>query len=165
VRGELLVEITTDRPERFLAGSRLTLSLGGRRGRSVEVEGMRPGLGAAAILKLREIDDREEASQCNGGSLEVEASEVGPAPSGFYYPHELIGLSCRDERLGELGRIEELVDAGGGVLLRVVRGAGRQRRELLIPFVEAYLPRVDRANGLLSLRLPEGFVETCASRS
>jgi 16S rRNA processing protein RimM len=168
VRGELLIDITTDHPERFQVGSRLTLSRAGDRGRCVEVEGMRPGPGTGAILKLREIGDREEAARWNGGSLEIEAGEIRPAPEGHYYPQDLVGLVCRDERLGDLGRIEALVEAGGGVLLRVVRGEGqgsRQRRELLIPFVEAYAPRVDRGSGSLWVRLPEGFVATCASRS
>jgi 16S rRNA processing protein RimM len=168
VRGELLIEVTTDNPGRFHGGSHLTLSLGEGRCRAVEVEGLRPGPGTASILKLREIADREEASRWNGGSLEIEASQVEAAPAGHFYPHELVGLACRDVRLGDLGRIEALVEAGGGgVLLRVVRSSAQEagRRELLIPFVEAYEPRVDRGSGSLSLRLPAGFVETCASRS
>ena len=39
------------------------------------------------------------------------------------------------------------------------------KRELMIPFVRAYMKRVDTEAGILEFDLPEGLVETCASRS
>ena len=64
-------------------------------------------------------------------------------------------------RAGELGEVVEVLEGGGGDLLRVV-GAGR---ELLLPFVDAYLAEVDVAGRRISWDLPEGLIEACGSAS
>ncbi len=82
-------------------------------------------------------------------------------PAGFYYHYELVGCRCFEAAEGELGEVVDLVEDGGGHLLRIRRGV----RELLVPFVEAFLVRVDVERGRIDLRLPPGLVEICASGS
>ena len=55
----------------------------------------------------------------------------------------------------------EIVEDGGGVLLEVSDG----QRRLLIPFVEAFLEKVDITGRQIELRLPEGLVDVCVSVS
>jgi 16S rRNA processing protein RimM len=101
------------------------------------------------------IDDRDGAQALRGGILAVGAEEVPPAPAGGYYWFDLEGCRCHDRRLGELGRVEEVMEGGGGVLLRVVGPRG----ELLLPFVDAYLGEVDVGGGRIEWELPDGFGE------
>ena len=82
------------------------------------------------------------------------------APDGTYYQYELLGCRCRSEG-GELGRVVEVVEDGGGLML-IVAGEGRR---VPVPFVKAFLLRVDVEAGEIDLALPPGFLEACESRS
>ncbi len=82
------------------------------------------------------------------------------APPGTYYQYELLGCLCRNDG-EELGRVIEVVEDGGGVLL-IVEGEGRR---VPVPFVKEFLRGVDVARGRIDLALPPGLLEACASRS
>ena len=83
------------------------------------------------------------------------------APDGEYYYFELIGCTCEDRHEGELGRVDAIVEDGGGLLLQVVA----DDRTLLVPFVREYLVSVDVEAQRIELELPEGLVDLCASTS
>ena len=68
---------------------------------------------------------------------------------------------CHDRRHGELGKVVDVIEDGGGLLLEVADG----ERRLLVPFVRRYLVAVDRVERTIELDLPAGLIETCASRS
>jgi 16S rRNA processing protein RimM len=61
----------------------------------------------------------------------------------------------------ELGEVLEVVEDGGGHLLRLRRDSG----ELLVPFVEAFLHHLDIAAGRIELSLPPGLIDICTSAS
>lgn len=150
----------SDVPGRLEAGSRLWLVGPAGERLAVEIVGSRPHAGGL-LLSFRGLEELGAVERFRGGRLEVERAATPPAPAGSYYYYELVGCSCVDAGEGELGVVEDVVEDGGGLLLRV-RGAGR---ELLIPFVDSYLTAVDVAARRIGLALPPGLVETCASKS
>ena len=96
---------------------------------------------------------------CN---VAVQTRDLVPqAPNGAYYYFELANCRCVDRNAGDLGLVIEIVEDGGGLLLRVEG----ENRELLVPFVESYLVKVDISRQLIELDLPLGLVETCTSKS
>ncbi|MDX1503209.1 MAG: ribosome maturation factor RimM [Thermoanaerobaculia bacterium] len=158
VRGELLVEPLSDVPGRFDPGSELLLVTpdgSSRRARVAATRAHRLGL----LITLEGCADRDAAEELRGATLEVPGASVPPAPEGAFYHHELVGCLCHDRRLGELGRVEEVVEDGGGLLLEVATGG----RRLLVPFVRSYLRRIDPVAGRIEMDLPEGLLESCAS--
>ncbi len=162
LRGELVVAELSDVPDRLAAGSECLLVEEGRPGRPVRILGARR-LGRELGLILEGCADRDAAEELRGAFLEIAISQVPAAPSGSYWQHELLGCQVVDERDGDLGVVAELVDAGGGVLLAVARGAEGKTR-LLVPFAAEYLVRVDVAARRIDLALPEGLIEACESR-
>ncbi|MCB1053879.1 MAG: 16S rRNA processing protein RimM [Acidobacteria bacterium] len=156
VRGELLISVDSDNPRRFDAGGSLYVA-GGPARRILASRAHVDGL----LLRLEGIDDRDAAEALRGADLEVERQAVPEAPAGTYYFYELIGCRCRDREAGDLGEIVDVVEDGGGLLLI----AERDGRSLPIPFVEAFLRRVDVGAGELELELPAGLIETCTSES
>ena len=160
MRGELLVESLSDVPGRLEAGSRLWLVSAAGKRVAVEVVASRPHAGGL-LLSFRGLEDRDAVEPFGGGWLEAERVTTPPAPQGSYYYFELVGCSCFDHAAGELGEVTDVVEDGGGLLLRV-RG---EARELLIPFVGAYLARVDIEGRRIELTLPPGLAEACASSS
>lgn len=159
VRGEVVVEVLSDVPERFAPGSRLMGTRDGKPGMSVEVAASRPHK-SGAVVRFAGSGDRDQAEELRGLWLEIPRSQVPPAEPGTYYQYELVGCLCRVSG-EELGRVAEVVEDGGGLLL-IVEGEGRR---IPVPFVREFLREVDVAGARIDLELPPGLVETCASKS
>jgi 16S rRNA processing protein RimM len=159
VRGEVVVEVLSDVPGRFRKGSRLT---GVREGEPPVALVVAAGRAhkSGAVVRFEGSGSREAAEELRGLDLEVRRAEVPAAPAGTYYQYELLGCLCRDGG-EELGRVAEVVEDGGGVLL-IVEGEGGR---VPVPFVKEFLRAVDVAAGRIDLALPPGLLEACASRS
>jgi 16S rRNA processing protein RimM len=159
VRGEVVVEVLSDVPGRFRKGSRLT---GVREGEPPVPLVVAAGRAhkSGAVVRFEGVGDRDGAEALRGLDLEVPLAEVPAAPAGTYYQYELLGCLCRDGG-EELGRVAEVVEDGGGVLL-IVEGEGGR---VPVPFVKEFLREVDVAAGRIDLALPPGLLEACASRS
>lgn len=159
IKGAVLVEVHSDNPERFAAGSPLVAVTGDGLERHLVVQRAAPH-GAGLLVSFEGVEDRDAAESLRGASLEADRGTVPPAPEGTYYFFELVGCRCFDGD-EELGRVEEVLEDGGGVLLVVASG----ERRIPIPFVERFVQRVDVAEGKIELELPAGLVDTCASTS
>jgi 16S rRNA processing protein RimM len=165
LRGEVVVEVLSDVPERFDPGSQLQLvwEVGEARQptkqRPVVVATRRPHR-VGALLRFEGFADRDRAEELRGAWLEIDESQVPAAPAGTYYHFQLLG--CRCSAAGEdLGRVVDLIEDGGGLLLVVSDG----QREVPIPFVARFLRRIDVERGAIEVELPPGLLETCGSRS
>lgn len=169
LRGEAVIEVLSEIPERWEPGSRLwrtdeqgeTLS-----GRELQVATSRPHK-TGRLVRFAGCESREDAEALRGAWLAVERSQVPPRPEGEYYHFELLGCRLRLRESGgerELGPVVDLQEDGGGLLLIVDAGAEAGGR-LPIPFVQAFLREVDVEGGTIVAELPEGFVEACGSTS
>ncbi len=159
VKGEVVVEVLSDVPGRFQKGSRVLGVREGAPSLSLVVAAGRPHKGGA-VVRFEGYEDRDRAEELRGLDLEVPRSEVPRAPKGTYYQYELLGCLCRDQG-EELGRVVEVKEDGGGVML-IVEGDGRR---VPVPFVREFLREVDVEAGRIELALPEGLLEACASAS
>ncbi len=160
LRGEVSIEVLSDVPSRLTPGAEVEVVGADGSRRVACIASARPHR-AGQLVRLEGVDDRGAAASLRGAVFEVPRERVPPAPSGSFYYFELEDCLCFDGQAGDLGRVAEVIEDGGGILLRVVQG----ERELLIPFVEAYLRSVDIAGGRIDLDLPAGLIEVCASRS
>jgi 16S rRNA processing protein RimM len=96
--------------------------------------------GAALLVRLSGLVDREAAALLNGAEVGVPRSAL-PAPAeNEYYLADLVGLEVvnrQGERLGQVAAVEEF---GAHPVLRVTDAAGVSRR---IPMVDAYVDGID----------------------
>lgn len=159
VRGEVVVEVLSDVPDRLAPGSRLTASWPGKPSREIRVEVHRPHK-SGALLLFEGVGDRDRAEELRDALLEIDRSRVPEAPEGTYYWYQLLGCRCSVDG-EELGEVTDLLEDGGGLLLVVSDG----ERQVPIPFVQSFLKEVDVERGRIELDLPEGLLEACASRS
>lgn len=160
IRGELKVEVWSDVEGRFGVGNELFLSSPDGLSRRVRIETVRPERGAL-LLRISGIDNRDQAEEVRNARFEVDASDVPEPPEGFYYHFQLVGCVCHEEAAGELGPVAEVVEDGGGFLLRVEQDG----RSVLIPFVDAFLTNVDVVGRRIDLRCPDGLIDACTSKS
>ena len=175
VRGEVVVDATTDDPAgRFAVGEVLVGKQAGRE-RELTVKSMRPHQGRL-LLFFDEVPDRNDAETLRG--MRFFAAPVFDDDDEAYYDHELIGLRVLnvgdvDEATatarayeGELPEPEDIGEITGVIrnptqrLLQVaLDGDGDAGREVLVPFVHALVPIVDVDNGAVVITPPEGLLE------
>lgn len=153
-----MVEVHTDRDDRFAPGAELTWERSGSR-RSLQVESSR-GHKGRLLVRFDGCEDRDRAEALRGGMLSVAREHVEPAPEGSYYFFELVGCTVLDRVAGALGEVTDVLEDGGGLLLEVEGAEG-----LLVPFVKAYVKSVDIESRQIEVALPEGLIEACGSTS
>lgn len=151
--GEVSVEILTDFPERFRPGAEVLWTLGDRT-RGLLISEARPH-GRGWLLRFEGVAGVDEARGLSGGELSVSEDRAASAPPGFYYSHRLRGWLCEDARGRRLGTVAGLErTAAGSMLTLAVDG-----REVLVPFVEGIVVRVDEERERIVLDPPEGLLE------
>lgn len=160
VRGELAVEVRTDDPDaRFAPGTVLA-------GRGPRERTTRPFTVAAArehsgrlLLQLEGVHTREAADALRGVLFVVDHTEVSSSedPDEFY-DHELVGLRAELADTTLIGTIIDVLHGAAGELL-VLRPAGADAGELLVPFVSAIVTSVDPGAGRVVLDPPDGLLE------
>jgi 16S rRNA processing protein RimM len=137
LRGEVAVQLTSDRTERLAVGAELYA--GDRR---LVVASARPHQ-QRVLVRFDGVEDRTAAEALHGAVL---AADVLPSEPDEFWVHELIGCRVRDVAGTELG-VVEAVEANPASDLLVLDG------ERLVPlrFVTAHEP------GLVTVDLPEGL--------
>jgi len=164
IRGEVVVEVTTDDPAaRFAAGSELAATgqasvraSGGPGPGALRIEAVRPHQGRL-IIAFEGVVDRDGAEELRGIRLCVDSAEVGePDDPDEFHDFQLIGLAVVDVDGAPLGEVVR-VDHGPAADLLVVRLT--HGREALVPFVRAIVPTVDVPGGRVVLTPPPGLLE------
>ena len=110
----------------------------------------------AWLLKLAGVEDKTEADKWRGVPFMVPFEELTPPAGNEVYEHELVGMQVRDEPHGELGVVTGWYEVPQGLVLEV-RGAVWRAD---VPFNEAFIEKVDRDARTISVRLPEGLLDT-----
>jgi 16S rRNA processing protein RimM len=151
IKGELGVEIRTDEPERrFAAGTSVICG-----DRTLTIASSRRHSGRL-LVTFREVPDRTAAEQLHGQLVEVEVDpSERPDDPDELYDHQLIGLDVRDSDNTIVGAITAVMHGSAQDTLVVDAGG----REVLVPFVEALVPVVDLAEGLVRLADVPGLLD------
>ncbi|MES2621806.1 MAG: ribosome maturation factor RimM [Bacteroidota bacterium] len=72
--------------------------------------------------------------------------------SGINY---LVGYKAMEEKEGEIGIIEEVIENPGQILCLVKRGFD----EIMIPLVDEFVSKIDKRKREITFKLPEGLLE------
>ncbi len=108
------------------------------------------------LLTIEGVDSREAAEALTGAEWFEDRAAFAPIedPDEIYCV-DLIGLEARTVDGAPLGRVVDVMtDTATAVL--VIRGA---RGQHLVPFVEAFVPRVDLAAGEVQVSPIEGLLD------
>lgn len=152
--GEVVVEPMTDFPERFFEGLKVRLSGAGGPSREGRIMRVRPQRGRL-LITFEEISDVEVAEKLRDAELSVSAADVAPRPPGYVYHWEIEGALAVDAAGTVLGRVADLVDAGGRPLL--VLETARGARD--VPFASPIVVSVDVAGRRIVLDPPPGLLD------
>ena len=107
------------------------------------------------LIKLKDIDDIDIAEKLKGKFLELPREDLKPLPEGSYYICDLVGLKVIDEKLGELGIINEVFNTGSNDVYVVEY----KNKPLCIPVLDGVVKEVDLYNGIMNVVLPNGLLD------
>ena len=154
IRGDVVVGVRTDEPElRFAHGSRLDtdpadvgpLTVASSRWHSGEL-----------LVRFEGVADRDAAADLRGTWLTVDSATLTPPedPDEFH-DTDLVGLSVRTLDGTQVGTVDDVLHPGQDLL--VIKSP--EGREILIPFVKAFVPEVAVSSGYLLIDPPEGLLD------
>ena len=154
VKGEVSVEVRTDDPDRRYADGSVLATDPPERG-PLTVARTRPHHGRL-LVQFAEVEDRNTAETLRGTLLVVDAASAGETDEGEWWDHDLIGLTAVTTDGTKLGSVDDVVHVPGSPLLSIVDDDGR---EVLVPFVTAFVPEVDVAGGRIVVDPPPGLLD------
>ena len=159
-RGEVAAELHTDFPERFAERKRVFALLPAGARRELHIEEFWPHKGRM-VLKFEGVDSIDEAEQLNGCEIQIPRSERAELEPGVAYVGDLVG--CEVVASGAaIGKVDEVQFGAGDAPLLVIH---QGKREVLIPFAEAFLTEVNLEGRRIVMELPEGMLELDAPLS
>ena len=158
LKGGLKLELYTDDPElRFTPGSDFSLQVptdSPWRGKKITLESIRE-INSSPVAFFEGIEDRDAAESIVRAILWIEHDpEVTPRENNAWFDHELVGLDVVREGV-TVGTIARLEHFPAQDLLVVDTPSG----EVLVPFVEAFVPQVDIAARQVLITPPGGLFE------
>lgn len=151
VRGEMLMIVLTDFPERLTPDTILYMGDDHQPVTLISTRHHNNGL----LATLEGITTREEATQMHGQLLFVRADDRPPLPEGEFYLHELLGLMVVSDQGEDLGQVVDWIETGANGVFVVRKPEGG---DLLLPDIDDVVLKVDKKNGVMTVHLLEGLV-------
>lgn len=102
------------------------------------------------------IDDYETAERIAGMSILARREDL-PEEVVLAAEEDLCGWEVRDERLGCVGRVTDLLESPGQALLEVERPGAEE--PALIPLVDAFVLGFDEEARRIEVSLPDGLLD------
>lgn len=167
IRGEVIVEPLTDRPDViFASGSRVfagthdgDLALAhdavGTESRPTltvaEAKAFKKGL----IVRFEELQDRDSAELWRGRYLLAPFSELPPLERNEVYLHDLIGMQVRGVDGAEIGRVTTYYELPQGLMLDIDTARG----SVLVPYRPEVIAHADIGERVLIVNDTLGFMD------
>jgi 16S rRNA processing protein RimM len=151
VRGEIILEVMTDFPERLRRG--VTVYLGPER--TPHTLRSRRNHSQGLIVSFAEYPDRDTAASLRNQMVYVRADDRPDLPEGEYYHHQILGLQVLTETDDVLGKVTDILETGSNdvYVIRPERGP-----EILLPVLESVILSVDLERGEIRVRLMPGLL-------
>jgi 16S rRNA processing protein RimM len=158
-KGEVVVQVLTDFPERFATLRRAHLETPGGSPELVEIAASWWHQ-EALVLHFAGVDSIEEAERLRGRALVVRRDERARLGPNQYYLWDLIGCAVMLRSGEPVGTVTGIEPTGGVDLLKVrAEGASSGGQDLLIPLAEEICTAIDLPGRRIVIEPPEGLLE------
>ena len=159
VKGEMVVVSLTDDPKRFSALKKVLLSKG-EKVTEFEIERVRTDfstkrLKGGVLLKLKGVENPEEAKNLVGSFLEIEKEKLLKLPEGRYFIFDIIGLKVITTEEKEVGTVKEVISLPANDVW-VVQG---DQKEYDIPAIKEVVKKVDLERKVMIIEPKEGLLD------
>ena len=107
------------------------------------------------ILKLKDIENIEEARMIVGFFLEIERKNAVKLSKNTYFIFEIIGLEVYDENNIFLGKVENVIRTGSNDVY-VVKKKGKE--ELFIPAIHDVVKNISLEKKRITINMVDGLI-------
>ncbi len=156
IRGEVRVISRTDFPEeRYQIGNTLLLFMpGSKEPEELIVKSHRTHKNFN-LLTFEGYDNVNQVERMRGGILKVPETQRGTLEEGEFYFQDIIGCTMFTTEGEELGKVIEILTPGANDVW-VVKGS--EGKELLIPYIEDIVKKVDVKEKVIEIEPMEGLL-------
>jgi len=107
------------------------------------------------ILKLKDIENIEEARMIVGSFLEIERKNAVKLSKNTYFIFEIIGLEVYDENNIFLGKVENVIRTGSNDVYVVKR---KDKEELFIPAIHDVVKNISLEKKRITINMVDGLI-------
>jgi len=107
------------------------------------------------ILKLKDIENIEEAKTIVGSFLEVERKNAVKLPKDTYFIFEIIGLEVYTENNVFLGKVENVISTGSNDIYIV---KDKNEKELFIPAIREVVKNINLEKKRITINIVDGLI-------
>jgi len=154
IRGDLLMDVMTDFPERLKPGTFVFL---GEKKQPLKIT-RRRSHNDGLILGFEGISSAEQTTKYRAQLVYVQADDRPQLPDGEYYHHQVLGLQVVVEDGAVLGVISEIIITGANDVY-VVSADDPQKKDILIPAIQQVILDVDLEKKIMRVHLLPGLVD------
>lgn len=153
-KGEVLIKLDTDYPERYLEEESVFMEVH---------KNLIPFFIEKSLLqkqsllrvKFEDINNELEAQDLIKKEVFLPLSRLSETEEDELYYHEIIGFTMLDKNFGEIGPLKSINDSTPQSLFVI----DHKGTEVLVPFNEDFIERIDKPNKEFHLNLPNGLIE------
>lgn len=111
--------------------------------------------GRYALIKLKDVETRDQALALKGSTIQIKRTDCPPLPADEYYYFDLIGITVKTTEGEVLGEISDILDMPANDVYVVSMGD----REALIPAIKEVVKRVDLDREEMIIKVMDGLLE------
>ncbi len=153
IRGEMVVIPLTGDPQRFL-GLQKVMVTKEKNTKEFEVERAREFKGKV-LLKLKQVDNSEQAKRLVGGLIEIERDQLVELPEGGYFIFDIIGLEVITTGGEKMGWVKEVISLPANDLY-LVEG---KKKTYHIPAIKEVVKKIDLEKKEMIIEPMEGLLD------
>lgn len=148
VKGEILMEVLTDFPDRIAAGNVVYI---GSHHKEYTISSIRRA-GDRLLVSFTGLSDCDQVSILRNQIVTIKTEDANMLPEGEFYHHEIIGMQVFDESDELIGSITEILVTGANDVYVITNESGE---EVLFPAIKSVILFADRQSNKMVVRLPE----------
>ncbi len=150
VRGEMIMEVMTDFPERLSKGKQVFL---GEQRQTVTIRGKR-NHAEGMLIAFEGYETPESMAGLRNQLVYVRSREIPRLEEGEYYHHQLIGLQVVSVDGRSIGIVEDILQTGAHDVLLARSETGA---EILIPTADPFIANIDLDKRVIRVHMLPGM--------
>lgn len=151
VRGDVLMEVISDFPERIQPGVTVYVGEFAQPQKITDRRTHKDGL----ILHFAAYSTAESVGELRNAFVFVRADDRPALENGEFYHHQLLGLIVRTDQSEELGKITEILETGANDVFVVQNEKGQK---VYIPYIDELVTDIDIEQGTITVHLIPGLI-------
>ena len=152
LKGELVVYLDTDEPEKYHKLESVFLDIGGEP-IPFFIEDIKVKTRNQLIVLFQDIDDKQSARYVDT-DLYLPLSCLPILEGNKFYYHEIKGFTIIDSIYGEIGICKDVMDSSHQAVMQIDNPKG----EILVPIVEPFIKKVNRDSRIIEIETPQGLI-------